>query len=214
MALFDPLLSDLPYILYHILLFAVVLALGWGVGRLVGLLLRQLAQAVGVDAGFRRTSLGQAILKSGYRGSEFVDLAARWAIYATAVLFAFVSLEVPFVTQAVRSFLDYFPQLIVALVILVVGLVLSDWFGEFVRRSVPPEQKQFFYVDPLATLLKFVLYFITAILALREAGIDTTILYIFAQALAWSIAIAVGVAAGVAVGWTFKDRLKHWVESP
>lgn len=212
MALLGPFSVDLSGLLYHLLVFTIVLLAGWGVGRLVGYLLYRLSLAVGVDGAFRRTSLGKAILRSGYTGSQFIDLLGRWVIYIAAALLAFESLGVPDISQAVASLLDYFPQLVLALVILVAGIILSDWFGEFVKRSLSPEQRELLYIDLVASLVKMVFYFITVILALREAGIDTTILYIFAEAFAWSIAIAVGVAVGIVVGWTFRDRLKHLVQ--
>ena len=212
MAILDPLIQALPSVGYHLLLVVVILAIGWGAGRSIGYALRRVTLAAGIETGFRRTSIGQAILKSGYSASEFVDVTARWVVYAAAILIALLTLDDPSVSLAVDTFLAYFPRLVVALVILIVGLVLSDWFGEFIKRGFPPEQKEMLYLDLVANLLKFVFYFITIILALREAGIDTTILYIFAEAFAWSIAIAVGVAVGIVVGWTFRDRLKRLVE--
>ena len=47
--------------------------------------------------------------------------------------------------------------------------------------------------------------------------IDVSILYIFANAMAWGIAIGVSVGLGIAFGWGFKDFIaesaKEWIQS-
>lgn len=208
MPFYDSLTNQLPSIGYHLLLFAVILVVGWAAGRGAGYLFYRLSRAAGIEPVFRRTSIGRALLKSGSTAAAFVDQVARWAIYATAILGALLSLGIPSVSSAVEEFLAYLPSLLAALAILIVGLVLSDWLAEFIRRTLSPEEERVFHLGLAADLLKLVFYFITVVLALREAGVDTTILYIFAQALAWALAIGIGVGAGIVVGWALKDRVR------
>lgn len=211
MTLLSELVSLLVLVGYRALIFAIILAVGWAVGRLVGLLVRSFLSRMGADSVLRKSSMGRAIIKSGYTGSQFFDNVSRWIIYLAAALFALDSLGIPTISQSVSRFIDFIPDLVAGLLVLVVGFVLSDWFGEFIKKSIPQEQKDALYLGTLAEILKIVLYFITITLALRQIGIDTTILYIFAEAVAWGIAIAVGVAAGIVAGWFFKDKVKEWL---
>lgn len=211
MSLLSQLASILIQVGYRALIFAVILGAGWVVGRLVGLLVRSSLSRLGADSILRKSSIGRAIIKSGYTASQFFDNVSRWIIYLAATLFALDSLGIPTISQSVSSFIDFLPDLVAGLLVLVVGFVLSDWFGEFIKRSIPQEQKDTFYLGTVAEILKVVLYFITITLALRQIGIDTTVLYIFAEAIAWGIAIAVGVAAGIVAGWFLKDRVKEWL---
>ena len=211
MPLLDQLIPILVQIGYHVLVFGLILVAGWVVGRFVGFLVKNLLSRIGADSVLRKSSIGRAIIKSGYTASQFFDNVCRWIIYLAAALFAFNSLGIPSISQSVLSFSSILPDVVAGLIVLIVGFVLSDWFGEFVKRSIPQEQRETLYLGALAEILKVILYFITITLALRQIGIDTTILYIFAEAIAWGIAIAVGIAAGIIAGWFFKDRVKEWL---
>ncbi|MCL5067558.1 MAG: hypothetical protein M1368_04305, partial [Thaumarchaeota archaeon] len=185
-----------------------ILAAGWVVGRLVGLAFRKLTQSIGADSVFRKTALGRAIVKSGYTASTFCELLAKWIVYFAAILIALQSLAIPVVSRGVGSFLDFLPRIVAAIFILAIGLILSDWFGEFLKKEIPQEQREAFYLNTAANLSKIILYFVTITIALQELDVDVAILYIIAQALAWGIAIAIGIIVGVIVGWMLKDRIK------
>lgn len=202
---------DTQYLLtlgYRLVLLLVILAAGWGVGRLVGWLLSRLVTSGGGDSFFRHTSLGRALMKSGYTAATFVDIIARWIIYLTAFLIGVDGLGLPILSNTVGAFLDFLPTIVISMAILIVGLVLSDWIGEFVKRTASPEQRDVLYIGVAADLIKLFLYFVTVTIALANLNVDLTILYIIAQPLAWAVAIFVGVAAGIVVGWTLKDKLK------
>lgn len=208
MPLAQEILSTLVQAGYKLLIIAIILAAGWAVGRVVGYAVRKITQRMGADSVFRKTAIGRAIIKSGFTASTFSELLAKWIVYIAAMLIALESLGLPVVSNAVGTFLDFLPNLAAAIIILMVGFVLSDWFGEFVKREIPEEQRQVLYLNTAAELLKIVLYFLTITIVLKEIGVDVTILYIVTQALAWGIAISVGVIVGIVVGWVLKDRIK------
>lgn len=208
MPLAQEILSTLVQAGYKLLIIAIILAAGWAVGRVVGYAVRKITQRMGADSVFRKTAIGRAIIKSGFTASTFSESLAKWIVYIAAMLIALESLGLPVVSNAVGTFLDFLPNLAAAIIILMVGFVLSDWFGEFVKREIPEEQRQVLYLNTAAELLKIVLYFLTITIVLKEIGVDVTILYIVTQALAWGIAISVGVIVGIVVGWVLKDRIK------
>ena len=207
---YDQLVQNLVTIGYDILVFAAILAITWGVGRLLGAVAGRLT-ARGGDSVLRHTVVGRSLLKSGYPTSSLTGLLTRWITYLVGFLFALESLSVPSVTDSVSAFLSYSPNLIGGIVILIVGIILSDWMGELVKRSFSPEISQVLYMNLAGDGIKVILYFVTITIALKQLGVDVTILYIVAQALAWGIALSVGVAAGIAVGWALKDRIKNWL---
>lgn len=194
---------------YRILLLFVTLALGWVAGRVVGSVIGRLVLSAGGDSIFRRTALGRTLMKSGFTSGSFSRALTKWIIYITAFLIGFGALQLPFITSSINAFLMFLPTLISSVVILIVGIILSDLIGEFVKRSASPEQREVFYLNLLGDLIKVIFYFVTITVALANLGVDLTILYIVAQALAWGLAIFVGVAAGIIVGWLLKDKVKE-----
>lgn len=193
---------------YRVVVLLVILTVGWILGRVVGWLLGRLVVTAGGDSLFRHTSIGRALMKSGYTAGTFSKVVVKWIIYFTAFLIGFDGLGLPLVSQSVDAFLSFLPALVTSIAILVVGLVLSDWIGEFVKRAASPEQRELFYIDIVADFVKILLYFVTITIALANLNVNLTILYIIAQPLAWALAIFVGVAAGIIVGWTLKDKVK------
>lgn len=206
-------LADIELILFKAAIFLVIIVIGWVIGRVLGMLVGRVLARAGGDSLLRQTVIGRALLRADYSSFRLGNSLTKWIIYLAAFLYALYSLGLPVLTSSVVSFLDYLPVIVGAGIILLVGMILSDWLGEFVKKSASPEKRELFYLNFVGDTIKVVLYFVTITLALGHLGVDVTILYIFAEAFAWAIAIAVGVAAGIVVGWFFKDRIKEWVSS-
>jgi hypothetical protein len=45
------------------------------------------------------------------------------------------------------------------------------------------------------------LYFTAIVIGLDTMGIDVSILYVFANAIAWGVAAALAIGVGLAIGW-------------
>lgn len=207
------LLNDIAFILYRVAIFFLIIIVGWGVGRVLGLVVGRVIARAGGDSLLKQTVIGRALMRADYASFRLGNSVTKWLIYLSAFLYALYSLGLPVLTTSVVSFLNYLPVIVGSGIILLVGMILSDWLGEFVKKSQSPEKRELFYLNIVGDTIKVVLYFVTITLALTHLGVDVTILYIFAEAFAWGIAIAVGVAAGIIVGWFLKDRIKDWVST-
>jgi small-conductance mechanosensitive channel len=205
------LLADIELILYKTAIFFAIILIGWIVGRVLGMLVGRLLARAGGDSLLKQTVIGRALMRADYASFKLGNSLTKWLIYLSAFLYALYSLGLPVLTSSVLSFLNYLPVIVGSGIILLVGMILSDWLGEFVKKSVTPEKRELFYLNIVGDTIKVVLYFVTITLALTHLGVDVTILYIFAEAFAWAIAIAAGVAAGIIVGWFLKDRIKEWI---
>ena len=205
--------QDLLVVALKTALFLIIIGIGWIIGTVIGALAGKLTSRAGGDALLRQTVIGRTLMRSDYPSARLAKELTKWLIYIATFLIALESLALPLITGYVISFLAYLPIIIGSIIILMVGLILSDWAGEYVKKSVSPEKRDLFYLDLIGNLVKVILYFVTITLTLTHLGVDVTILYIFAQALAWGIAIAVGAAAGIVFGWMLKDKVKQWVSS-
>ncbi len=207
----DQLFTDLAMIVYRAAIFLVILALGWIAGRLTGIVVGKIMSKAGGDSLLRHTVIGRALIRSDYTSYKLGDVIAKWLIYFAAFLIALESLSFPILTVSVALLIAYLPLLVGSIFIFAIGVILSDWMGEFVKKSTTPEKRELFYLNIVGDLVKAILYFVTITLALGHLGVDVTILYIIAQAFAWAIAISVGVAVGLVVGWALKDKVKEWL---
>jgi hypothetical protein len=206
------LVPDLYLSAYRIIVFVIVVGIAWAVGRLLGILVGRAVSGLGGDAVLRQTVVGRVLQKSGFNAYSLGNVLTKWVIYIAGFLFALETLSVAFVTNSVAYFLVYLPTMVGALIIFIVGVIVSDWVGELIKRSASAEVRDIFYLSLIGDGVKAILYFVTITIVLGRLGVDVTILNIIAQAFAWSVAIAVGVAAGLVVGWILKDRVKNWLQ--
>jgi len=207
------LVADIELILYKAAIFFAIIIIGWVVGRVLGYLVGRLLARAGGDSLLKQTVIGRALMRADFASFKLGNSVTKWLIYISAFLYALYSLGLPVLTTSVLAFLDFLPVIIGSGIILIVGMILSDWLGEFVKKSVTPEKRELFYLNIVGDTIKVILYFVTITLALTHLGVDVTILYNFSEAFAWAVAISVGVAAGIVVGWVLKDRVKDWLSS-
>lgn len=188
----------------------IILIIAWIVGRALGAVVSRVLDRVGVDDALRRTVVGRSIESSGTSISRVFDLIVRWTIYIIGIMAAVDVLGITALTSVTQSVLMYIPSLISALIVLIVGFILADFVGDLIRRI--GTESGMSYMGIFSTATQIFLYFIVIIIALDQLRINTSIIYVFATALAWGIAIGAGVGLGIAFGIGLKDKVPKMLE--
>jgi len=193
----------------------IALIIGWIAGRALGKGVSKILDKVGVDDALRPTLFGRVLERSGITCVGFFDLIVRWFVYLIAVFAAVDILEITILSNYMNMVVAYLPSLIAGVVILIAGFIVTDYISDLMRKV--GEEAEIAYSRLFADGLRLFLYSVVIILGLSQMKIDVSILYIFANALSWGIAIGVCVGLGIALGWGFKDILaksaKEWIES-
>lgn len=193
----------------------IALIIGWIAGRALGKGISKVLDKTGVDDVLRPTLLGRVLRRSGITCVGFFDLIVRWFVYLIAIFAAVDILQIVILSGYMRMIVAYLPSLIAGVIILIAGFIVTDYIADLMK-TVGKEAKVA-YSKLFADGLRLFLYSVVIILALSQMKIDVSILYIFANALAWGLAIGVCVGLGIAFGWGFKDILaksaKEWIES-
>ena len=209
---FNSLIQELTAFGYKILIFALVVALGYLIGRIAGAIIGKIVSRLGADATLRKTGVGHVILKFGFTAADFFKTVTKWSIYIVSVLLALETLNVSYIEEPVMAMLVFMPKFVGAIITFVFGAIISDWIGEFVKKSFSQEERQFLFIDLMGNLLKVFLFFVVITITLTQIGIDVTVLNNIAQAFAWGFAIFMGITAGIIAGWLFKERFKVLLE--
>ncbi len=193
----------------------IALIIGWIAGRALGKGVSRIMDKVGVDDALRKTIIGKSIEKSGITCVHFFDLIVRWFVYLIAILAATSILNIAVLSEFLSNVVSYIPSFIAGVFILIFGFIIVDYFADFFRTFGKEAKIEFAGI--LSFGLRFILYFVVLVIALSVIGIDVTILYIFATALSWGIALGAGVGIAIAAGWGFKDAIKAkadgWIKS-
>jgi len=161
----------------------IILAIGWVAGRVLGKGISKILDKAGVDDALRKTIIGKALERSGVTCVGFFDLIARWFVYLVAIFAAVDMLKIEVVSNYMSTVVQYVPNLIVGVGILIAGFIVVDFVGDSVKAIGKEARVEFSGL--LAVGLKLLLYVVVIIIALTQMKIDVSILYTFASALAW-----------------------------
>lgn len=191
-------------------LFAVVIFIvGWVIGAILGRLVAQVIKAIRVDQALKAAGFEGVVTRAGYKldSGAFVGALIKWFV---VIVFLLASLEVLGLTQ-VTIFLDqvvlfYLPQVIVAVLILLVGAVIA----EVTRNVVMGGAKAAGIMSAgfAGTVARWAIWIIAVLAALTQLGIATAIL----QTLFTGLVVALSLAFGLSFGLGGQDAAARFIE--
>lgn len=113
-----------------------ILLVGYLVARLIKLLVSKLLEAVGLDRALSGSQAGTYVerVSPGARPSRLVATVAFWFIFIYAIAAAVGALKIPTLTNFMANVQNYLPNVIAAVVILVIGVALAGAVGGLVDR--------------------------------------------------------------------------------
>lgn len=114
----------------------VILFVGYLIARLVKVAVAKLLETIGLDRALSGSPAGAYVerVSPGARPSRLVGLVAFWFIFIYAISAAVGALKIPALTNFMANVQDYLPNVIAAVLILVVGVALAGAVGGLVDR--------------------------------------------------------------------------------
>jgi hypothetical protein len=184
--------SILPRIVAAIIIFIV----GWIIAALVGKLVTRLIQILKVDSALRGTEVERVVNRAGMtlNIARLLGGLVEWFIIVVAFVATFDVLGLPAVNQFLLSVLAYLPNIIVAVVILVVAAVVGEVLQKIVRGSASAAGMKG------ATLAGSVTKWAIWIFAILSALLQLQIATPFLETLFTGIIVALAIAFGLAFG--------------
>lgn len=187
----------------------IILILGWAIGALIGRIVSQVIKSIKLDSALESAGIGALL----HRGNLTLDSGAflgglvKWFIIVVFLVAAFDVLNLTqvniFLQQVV---LLYLPQVIVAVLILLVGGVVGDFMSKVVHASAKTAHVA--SANFLATVTRWAIWVFAILIALSQLGIATA----FIQTLFTGFVIALALALGLSFGLGGQDAAKETIE--
>ena len=198
-------LSAIP----RIIGFAVVLIVGWIVSSLLGRGVEALLHAVRFNDLARRSGFADFVQKMGVKDDSAGVIASivKWFVRLITLVVAFDTLGLPAVSGVLQQLLLWLPNLVVALVVLVIGGLAANALSQLVRGATA--EAGFSNSDMLATVAKVAVWGFTIVVAVNQLGIATTLI----NTLLVGIVGAFTIAFGLAFGLGGRDRAAQLLDS-
>jgi hypothetical protein len=186
-------LSAIP----RIIGFVVVLIVGWIVASLLGRGVEALLHAVRFNDLARRSGFAGFVQKMGVRDDPAGVIASivKWFVRLITLVVAFDTLGLPAVSGVLQQLLLWLPNLVVALVVLVLGGLAANALSQLVRGATA--EAGFPNPDMLATVAKVAVWGFTIVVAVNQLGIATTMINTLLIGIVGAFAIAIGLAFGL-----------------
>lgn len=207
------LLSSIGAYLPVILGAAVILAIGFIIGRILEDIIADIVGEFGLDSALRGTPLEGLVEKRGLGG--LIGKVVALYVYFLTILAAADTLQISIISDFLSQITAYIPQLVGGLAVLLIGIWLGDLIGDIVADMDTRKLTNYVGLG-----VKVLIYYLTATIALQTAGFSVTILRTFftiiVSAIAYALAIAFIIAVGVGGALGSKDYIAEnigdWVE--
>jgi len=182
----------------HVLVMLLLLIVGAIVAGLLRIVLQPSLRWLGADRFAERTGVAQILRRGGGTGavSSVVAVATAWMVFGGFLLLAIGALDLQFATDFVSRAFTYLPQLLFAVVILVVGFLLAD----FIRRSVliAAVNAGLKWARLLAAAAQGVVTLVFVAMAMEHIGVGRQVVLTAFAILFGGVVLALALAFGLA----------------
>jgi hypothetical protein len=214
---FDQAISQIVLYAPKVLAMLVVLVVGYVIAHFIGKLVSMISEKVGLQLAAERSGLGDSMRHMGIKRNvpAIVGTMVFWLLMCVFIMAAFTILGLPELSAAMGKVVGYIPNLLVATVVVVVGLLVASFLRGVIATSA--DRVGISYAEHLATAFYYVLALITFQAALQQLGMEFVLLekliLIAFGALAVGFALAFGlggrdVMGGILAGYYVRQRLE------
>jgi hypothetical protein len=190
--------------------FLVVLIVGWVIASLVEKGVAAILRAVRFNELSGRAGLGDFVDRMGTNTDPagMIGLVVKWFIRLIALVVAFDALGLPAVSDVLRQLLLWLPNVVVALVVLVIGGLAARALSNVVRGAA--SEGGLSNADFLAKMASILVWSFTIVVAVNQIGIATTLVNTLFMAFVGALALGVGLAFGLGGRDTAAEIVRKW----
>ena len=194
---FQSLSDGLVQFIPNIVIAVIIFVLGWLIGAALGRIVSQVIKSIKVDNALKSTGLNDVVERAGFTldSGAFIGALVKWFFI---VVFLVASLDVLGLDQ-VNFFLQtvvlgYLPQVIVAVLILVVAAVVAEVSAKAVTGAAKAAHMR--SAGFVGSVAKWAIWVFAILAALDQLSVASA----FVQTLFTGVIVALSLAFGLAFG--------------
>lgn len=190
--------------------FAVIVIVGWLIASLVEKGVAALLRAIKFNDLAQRSGLSDFVAKMGTRtdAAGVIGLVAKWFIRLIALVVAFDALGLPAVSQVLQQLLLWLPNVIVAMVVLVIGGLAARALGNLVRGATA--EGGMGNPDLLAKIASVMVWAFAIVVAVNQIGVATELVNTLFMAFVGAMALGLALAFGLGGRETAAEIVRNW----
>jgi hypothetical protein len=192
--------------------FLVILIIGWLIAAAIAGAVAAVLRTVKFNDVARRSGFSGFVENMGIKhdASGFLAVLVKWFVRLIVLVTAFDALGLPAVSQVLQQFLLWLPNLVVAMVILVLAGVVANASANLVRGAAA--EARLGNPDLLATIAKVTVWGFAIVIAVNQIGVAPTLVNTLFMGLVGALALALGLAFGLGGRETAGQMVASWYQ--
>lgn len=191
--LMNSIIGAAPKVMVGILL----LVAGLAFAKLIEVLLRLILVRVRFDSLIEKAGVDKALQRIGLREklNIFIPRLAYFLVIFLIAKTATDALGLVAISNAIGAFFEYLPNIIAALLLLILGSTVGQFAGQMVTQSA--ENSGLDFASTLGKLVSGLIMFVVTMMAIAQLKIDTEMVRIVTSFILGGAAIAFGLSFGL-----------------
>lgn len=191
----------------------IILVVGWFISKFVGRVVEKLLMKVKLESVVEKAHIND-YLPTKTDGtkvhlSSFVGGLAKWFLFLIFLQAAAISMGIVQISVIINSIILFIPNILVAVVILVLGAWASRYISGVVESST--SKMGFGSPNMPALVVRYGILGFAVIASVSQLGIATNLINILFTGLVASLAIAFGLAFGLGGRDAASDLTRNWL---
>jgi len=183
----------------------IILVAAWLIGRLIAGWIRDFLAAVRFNELPTKIGVTQIPSEGTWALSNIIGYIFLVLVMLFAVIIAADILDFPTANTLIADFTEFFAQVILGVVILVLGIIIARFVAGMIRAAKQPEALAY-------AVQVFIIILVTA-MALFTMGFANNIILLGFGLMLGAIAVAVAIAFGMGGRDVAHDQLDRWVKA-
>jgi hypothetical protein len=192
--------------------FIIILVVGWFVAGLIAKAVAVLLRKINFNGLAQRSGFSGFVENMGVEcdSAGLIGETVKWFVRLLALIVAFDALGLPAVSQVLRQLMLWLPNLVVALVILVIAGLAANALSSVVRGATA--KAGFTNPDIIATVARVAVWGFGIIIAVNQIGVAETLVNTLFMGFVGALALALGLAFGLGGRDTAGEIVRDWYE--
>jgi hypothetical protein len=190
--------------------FLIILIIGWIISGVLASAFAALLRMVRFNDVAQSSGFSGFVRNTGVKRDPAGLLAdiAKWFVRLIVLVVAFDALGLPAVSAILQQFLLWIPNLVVAVVVLVIAGLAANALGNLVRGSTA--SAGFSNPDLVATIARVAVWGFGIVVAVNQIGVAQTLVNTLFMAFVGALALAAGLAFGLGGRDTAAQIVQNW----
>jgi hypothetical protein len=175
----------------------VILVVGWLVAKLLEAVVARVLKAIRLDQASDKAGISNVLAQGEIKLtlSELIGAMIYWIIILVVIATALSALNLGIAADLITRLVEYVPNLLAAIFILVVGALLANFVSTVVRTTA--SNAGIAKAKLLAQISQTVIVIVSIVIAIEQLKIATTLIILSVNIILMSIGLGIAIAFGL-----------------